>query len=144
MEVKKLTKELEVVEKELKDAVVTFEDPSYSNVCNRGTVQKSTPVASLLIPNKLYWLWKKKRDLLKSLHRSIPSFTQLLNDRIGGNIIAEDSCSVESRLYKESSRWVCCIINGLCTNFIDFCQPTRNTIRKAAVAGRTTYFAKQE
>lgn len=52
------------------------------------------PVACLEIPNKLYWLWKKKISL-KSLNLSIPSYTQLLNDRIRGTIKASEGTAVE-------------------------------------------------
>jgi len=99
-------KELDLLEKELNDVVVSFGDASSSIVCNRDSVQESVPVASLEIPNKLYWLWKKKIDLLRNLNLSIPSYTQLLNDRIGGTIKASEDTSVESRIYKESSRCV--------------------------------------
>jgi len=54
-------------------------------------VQEPFPVASLVIPNNLYWLWKKKINCLKSLNLNIPSYTQLLNDRIGGRIIANNN-----------------------------------------------------
>jgi len=70
MVVEKKQKELDVVEKELNDAVVTFQDPSYSNVCNREAEQQ--PVISMLIPNKLLRLFETKIDLMKRLTLSIP------------------------------------------------------------------------
>jgi len=98
-------RKLELIEKELNQVVVLFGDHRSSNVYNRDLVQESVPVASLVIPNKLYWLRKQKIDLLRSLDINIPSYTQLLNERIGGNIEASSCAAVERRLYKESSRY---------------------------------------
>jgi len=95
---------LGLIEKELSQEVVLLGDPRSSNVCSRLSVQESMPVASVIIQNKLYWLWKQKIDLLSSLNLSIPTYTQLLNDRIGGTVKASGS-AVENRLCKESSRY---------------------------------------
>ena len=61
------TKELYVkVEKELQDSIIKVADGSSSPLYMQDLIQKAQPVASLVIPNKMYLLWDKKISLQKN------------------------------------------------------------------------------
>lgn len=100
---KKLCDELE---KELQENVITIASANSSPLYTQRCIQKAQPVASLEIPNKLYLLWDRKISLQKKMGVSVSKRLQLLNDRIGGTIKAKVIPTVETRLEKESIRWV--------------------------------------
>jgi len=93
------------VEKQLRGMVVAFTPAnSCPSVFNKSSVQEKTPLAALEIPNKLYWLWNRKRKLSKELGINIPKRIEMLNQRIGGAIKVINSSRVEMRLQREISK----------------------------------------
>ena len=61
------TKELHVkVEKELQESIITVADASSSPLYMQDSIQKAQPMASLVIPNKMYLLWDRKISLQKN------------------------------------------------------------------------------
>ena len=93
----------EEVEDELKHMPITVAQASSNPVHHRGSILKSQPIASLVIPNKLYLLWDKKVTLQKKLGISVSRHLDLINNSIAGTIQAK-GISVETRLRKESLR----------------------------------------
>lgn len=101
------TKELySEVEKELEESIITVTDASSSPLYLQKTIQKAQPVASLVIPNKMYLLWDRKISLQRKMGIGSSKRLELANERIGGTIKAKLVSSVETRLEKESSRCV--------------------------------------
>jgi len=95
------------VEKQLRGMVVAFTPAnSCPSVFNKSSVKEKTPLAALEIPNKLYWLWNKKRKLSKELGISVPERIEMLNQRIGGAIKVNNSARVEMRLQREISKYL--------------------------------------
>ena len=101
------TKELYVeVEKELQESIITVADASSSPLYMQDPIQKAQPVASLVIPNKMYLLWDRKISLQKKLGINSSKRLELANERIGGTLKVKLISSVKTRLEKESSRCV--------------------------------------
>ena len=100
---KKLYEELE---NELEETAITVASASTSHVCNRKSTTHARPIASLVIPNKLYLLWNRKADLQEKLGIAKSELLGLCNDRIAGDIRLKDTLSVKERLRKQSIRLV--------------------------------------
>lgn len=98
---KKIYNELE---KELREHVITLTSADRSPLHTQRRIQELQPVASLVIPNKLYLLWDRKISLQNKMGMSVSKRLELANDRIGGTIKAKAISTVEKRLEKESIR----------------------------------------
>ena len=103
------TKELqelaaEKLDKELQETIITVTDANNSHVYGRNSETHDQPIASLVIPNKLYLLWDKKKDLQRKLGISVSTQLQLCNDSIGGEKKLNDILLVKERLRKQSTR----------------------------------------
>ena len=94
----------EELDKELQETIITVTSANSSHVCARNSEIHDQPIASLVIPNKLYLLWNKKKDLQRKLGITVSAQLQLCNDSIGGEKRLKDIVSVKERLRKQSTR----------------------------------------
>ena len=103
MTAEKDRKSYEQLEKELQDAIITVTSANTSHVYARSSgTRDQQPIASLVIPNKLYLLWDKKKDLQRKLGIAVSEQLRLCNDSIGGEKKLKDIVSVKERLRKQS------------------------------------------
>ena len=94
----------EELEKELQEAIIAVTSANTSHVYARNSGTRDQPIASLVIPNKLYLLWDKKKDLQRKLGITVSEQLRLCNDSIGGEKKLKDIVSVKERLRKQSIR----------------------------------------
>ena len=94
--------ELDCVNSKLEDTRITLGDA----LNNLHYSRMSDSVVALHIPNSLFWLWQKKRELERKLKKEITGFSAMatisLTNAIKLNI---SSFGLETRLQSETSRF---------------------------------------
>ena len=101
-----LRRQLKEVDEEIKQLHITVEDPSSSTHYKEKKDQD--PVASLVIPNRLYLLWDRRVCLQKNLGVSVSKHSDMANSRIERThnvTIRSSATTVEKRLVTASNKY---------------------------------------
>ena len=101
-----LRRQLKEVDEEIKQLHITVEDPSSSTHYKEKKDQD--PVASLVIPNRLYLLWERRVCLQKNLGVSVSKHSDMANshiERTHNVTIRSSATTVEKRLVTASNKY---------------------------------------
>ena len=96
--------QLDSLKEEIMNTNATLTSPK-SNINYVKLNKGKTPIYSLMIPNKLFLLWQKHRELQGQIGQQPSSFIALATHSVHGISLKADSEALEKRLQSESSRF---------------------------------------
>ena len=96
--------QLDSLKEEIKETNATLTSPK-SNINYIKLSKGKAPIYSLMIPNKLFPLWQKYRELQGQIGQQPSSFIALATYSVHGISLKADAEALEKRLQSESSRF---------------------------------------
>ena len=97
--------ELDSLKEEMKEMNITHRSPTTSINYVKIVRSGKTPIYSLVIPNKLFLLWQKHRELQNQLGQQPSKLVALASHSVHGITLKLDASALEKRLQNESSRF---------------------------------------
>lgn len=98
-----LRKELTATNKELKETKITVAPPTTNS--NYSKMVEKNPVNSLVIPNKLFILWNRRRALEGKLRQNTSEYVVMANESLNDIILNTSAASLKKKLSTENSRF---------------------------------------
>jgi len=100
-----IEEELESINIKIKDTRIALGDASRNSHWNTIPSQDAV-VAAMLVPNSLYCLWQRRREIESQLDKEITAFSAMANLSLSTAIkLNVSSAGLENRLQNEASRF---------------------------------------
>ena len=98
-----LKKDLTTTNKELKETKITLESPMTN--ANYSKMKEKNPVKSLVIPNKLFLLWKRRRTVEGKLGQKLSEYAEMVNESLHGTTLNASVATLRKKLETENCRF---------------------------------------